>query len=133
MKMKNIFIFLLAFFTSALFAELPPYVYDNLKQSGTEEIMISVKKVKTSFFAIHEKEVTLEAEVVSVRRSKSGLKTGDTIAVFYVHEIRPFGMVGPSILPLLEENEIYLAYLTFDDVSKRYVPAARGHSFEPLN
>lgn len=130
--MKHIFIFLLTFYASKLCAELPPYVYDNLKQSAAEIVDIKVKKVQTSFFEIRQKEVTLEAEVVSVQLSKSGLKAKDTITIFYVHEIRPFGMVGPSTLPLLDENEIYHAYLTFDSVSKKYVPAARGQSFESL-
>jgi len=130
--MKKTVIFLLFFCISALFAELPPYVYDNLKQAAAEEIVMEVKKVRTSFFAIGKKEVTLEIKVVSVQKSKSGLKAGDLLTVFYLHEMRPLGMVGPSTLPLLDKNKIYHAYLTFDDVSKRYVPAARGQSFEPL-
>lgn len=131
-KMKNICIFLLIFYTSSLLAELPPYVYDQLKHSATEDVVIEVKKVRTSFFAIHDQDVNIEARVVTVRHSERGLKVGDTIAVFYIHEIRQAGMVGPSTLPVLHENKIYHAYLTFDDVGKKYIPAARGQSFEPL-
>lgn len=130
--MKNICIFLLTFYTSSLFAELPSYVYDQLKHSAAEDVVIAVKKVQTSFFAIYDQDVNIEAKVVSVRYSEKGLKAGDTIVVFYVHEIRPTGMVGPSTLPVLHENKIYHAYLTFDNVNKKYIPAARGQSFEPL-
>lgn len=139
MKMKkylSILIYML--FISHLYAELPPYVYENLQKKSPEVLMIKATKVTSpsnlfNLFNLfnHSREVTVEAKVLRVRTSKSGLKAGDIITIFYTTVTsRPSGWVGPSSLPILKESEIYDAFLTKSVEGNYYIPSARGQSFE---
>ena len=110
-----------------------PDVYENLKNNAPESLYISVEKVETRWSVLPLSEVTVfvNAKVLSVYDSQSDLKKGDMITIIYKTVIfRPPGWVGPSAIPILDENKTYNAYLKKSDAGKIYVPAARGRSFE---
>lgn len=114
-----------------LLAELPPYVYDALQKNAPESLLIKVDSVRTSSSMVTENAVTVEAEVINVIRSKSGLRKGDRITIAYsTFASRPGGWVGPSPIPVLEKDKIYSAFLKKDAVSNLYLPAAKGRSFK---
>ena len=71
------------------------------------------------------KEVTIQAQIVRVGRSLSGLERGDAITVKYEVSTVPFP--GPRPVPILRKNEVYPAFLNKSGNS--YVPAAFGESF----
>lgn len=135
---KYLSILMYMLFMSNLYAELPPYVYENLQKKSPEALTIKVTKVTSpshlfNLFNLFNKrrEVTAEAKVLNVKISKSGLKAGDMITIFYTTiTSRPSGWVGPSSLPILEESEIYNAFLIKSVEENYYIPSARGKSFE---
>ena len=128
MKIKILFI--LSLFTLNVHAELPPQVYENYQKNAPEVLTILVEKVGTSLLSLSEKSVTVTAKVIRVTRSKSHLKRGNTITINYHTSFwKPIGCVGPSSLPILEENETYTAFLKKGE-KNHYHPAARGKSFK---
>ncbi|MFO0812511.1 MAG: hypothetical protein U0796_04800 [Gemmatales bacterium] len=72
-----------------------------------------------------EREVTVQARIVRVGRTLSGLDKGDTITVKYAYSTVPFP--GPRPVPLLRKNEVYPAFLRAS--GNHYEPAAYGESF----
>ena len=113
-----------------LFGELPPSIYKELQNSAPELLVIKVHHVKINSSISTDIRVDLVAEVLSVRRSKSGLKKGDRITIVYRTFIsRPEGWVGPSPTPVLEKNKIYKAFLKKRKEGNLYLPAAKGKSF----
>jgi len=113
-----------------LLAELPPYVYEELQKSAPESLVIKVHHVKINSSISTDIKVDLVAEVLSVRRSNSGLKKGDRITIVYRTFIsRPGGWVGPSPIPVLEKNKVYRAFLKKRKEGNLYLPAAKGKSF----
>ena len=119
-------------FTMNLSAELPPYVYENLKKNSPEVLKIKVIKVTSSPKIINNsKDITIQAKVLNVKTSQSGLKAGDMITIIYNKVTnRPKGWVGPSSLPILERSEVYKAFVEKASEASYYVPSARGKSFE---
>lgn len=130
--MKKILLVLVSLLlTSNLYAELPPYVYENLQKNAPEALTITVTKVQTSLSSLTEKKVTVEARVLRVKHSRSGLKKGDSLTIVYYSVFwRPSGWVGPSSLPVLEEKHMYQAFLRKDERTNYYYPDARGKSFK---
>ena len=129
MKIKTLLIFI--FFSLTLHAELPPYIYENYQKNAPEALTISVEKVKTSLISISEKSVTVMAKVIRVKRSESKLKRGDSIIIVYRSIFwKPSGWVGPSSLPVLDEKQIYKAFLRKGEKTIYYFPAAKGKSFK---
>lgn len=132
---KHLFTLMYVLFMSNLYAELPPYVYEDLRNNSPEIITIKVIKITSSSILLNlfksTKDIKLEAKVLHVNTSESGLKAGDRIDIFYsTVTSRPKGWVGPSSLPVLEQSEVYTAYLRKDDQGNYYVPSAKGKSFE---
>ena len=120
---------LLLLITLNLYAELPPYVYEQAKNSANEKIKILVLKVETSIFNVVEQDITITAKVLGIERSKSNLKIDDTIKIFYSRiTSRPNGWVGPSQNYPLNKDKKYIAYITKTDQGY-YIPDARGKSF----
>jgi|SRR5581483_2204756 len=112
-------------------AELPPDVYDKLQREAPELLTIEVLAVKTEAKAFKDTvyvNVTAEARVRKVQRSKSQLQEGAVISIAYVHRQRKVPVDGPSEIPILAKGKVYPAYL--EKKRDGYEPAARGHSFE---
>jgi len=129
--MKKILLLISILFTLNLHAELPPYVYEDLQKNAPEALIIVVNKVKTSSSLFSDTKVTVEAKVLRVFHSQSGLKKGDIITIFYTTVTsRPRGWVGPSSLPVLKEKQKYKAFLRKDERNNYYHPDARGQSFK---
>jgi len=130
--MKRTILLISLLLTLNLHAELPPSVYENYQKNAPEVLIISVKKVETFLSSFNEKSVAAKAKVLRVIRSKSGLKKGDTITISYTtFTSRPRGWVGPSSLPVLEEEQKYKTFLKKME-NNTYAPAARGKSFKYL-
>lgn len=114
-----------------LAAEIAPQEYYKMQMSAGEHVEISVLKSKTRrpWFSKNT-EVTLEAQIVSVTASTSGLKTGDRITISYTYRKLGRDVAGPRPIPIQRKGTITPAFLDFDSESNTYVPAARGASFE---
>lgn len=129
--MKKIPLLISILFTLNLHAELPPYIYENYQKNAPEALTISVKKVETSLISMSDKSVTITAKVIRIKRSQSKLKKGDSITIIYNSTFwKPSGWVGPSSLPVLEEKQIYKAFLRKGEKNNYYFPAAKGKSFK---
>lgn len=122
-------------------AELAPEVYAALQQKAPEVLSLQVVEVKIDrdwhkpdgcgFFEFEvERDVVVQARVLAVTRSESGLRPGTVIQIPYESIRRCSGYSGARSIPLLEEEEKVVAYLAKN--GRYYAPAARGASFESL-
>lgn len=127
---------------SALYAEMPFRVYIEEQDEAQEFVVIEALDVSRDcrFWSDHRR-ITVHARVLEVRRSAAGLKPGQTIELRYTHRTPPGGdWVGPSPIPVLREGSRTPAFLNRDRsedaksaAPARFVPAAGGYSFEPLD
>jgi hypothetical protein len=113
---------------TAVRAELPPGSYDSLRVSAPEAVVIEVVAVTRRPGTQGATTVTLQAKVLTVERSNTGLKKGDVVSIRYL-QIAQNGFVGPRPVPLLEKGAVYPAFLRKEPQSKMYEPAAYGESF----
>jgi hypothetical protein len=137
--MKTLLLF--AFFFCAMmysFAELPPHAYEDMKKKSRENLVVRV--VDLSIDSTSEKDksgndiliqnVTLKSKIQTVKKTSSKRRKGNTITINY--EVRNHdpksGWVGPSQIPILEKNSLYIAYLRKVD-NGTYAPSAGSHSF----
>ena len=115
-------------------AELPPSAYAGFQQSAGEKLDIRVINVETSGWlrelVFKDVRITVQAKVLRVDRSASGLLPGKTIYISYRQEKRPAGWVGPGEVPSLSTGEVRPAFLEYVE-GNVYAPAARARSFEP--
>ncbi|MDM5270606.1 hypothetical protein PGH07_00270 [Sulfurovum sp. zt1-1] len=129
--MKKFLFNITLLFSAKLLAELPPYVYEELQKNAPELLLIKINSVETNVSLFTETRVNVVAEVLEVRRSKSGLKKNDRITIVYTtFTSRPRGWVGPSPVPLLEKDKTYSAFLRKSEEVNIYMPAAKGKSFQ---
>ena len=129
--MKKALLFIAALCTVTLHAALSPSYYRGLQDNAPEALRIEVIKVETYLLAADTKSVSIEARVLSVRRSKSGLERGDELTIIYNTVFkRPKRWVGPASVPVLEEKGVYKAFLEKYKTGKSYIPAAGGKSFK---
>lgn len=110
-------------------AELPPGSYDRLRAVAPEALVIEVVNVGRKLGDQGRTAVIMQAKVLTVERSKTGLKKGDIISIHYTR-IEQLGVVGPRQVPLLEKGGIYPAFLQKGDKDKVYEPTAYGESFK---
>jgi len=110
---------------SVLLAELPPQVYDKLKEQAPEILLIQVLHVNESVFS---SSVDIEAKVIKIDKTCSDIKVSDTINISYERARRITGWVGPSQPLLLEKGTKYIAFLYCRD--KKCSIAAKGKSFQ---
>lgn len=112
-------------FSTLAHAEPPPGTYDRLRTSAEEAVTIQVTSVKET---ADEKanEVIVEAKVLGVERSKSGLKKGDAVTITY--SIPKVLKPGPTLVPILDKESVYPAFL--NKQGKVFSPAAAGSSFQ---
>lgn len=112
-------------------AEIAPEYYAAWQSQAPEEILIRVQRVQTPLISFSRtKPVTLNAEVISVTRSQSGLQPGDRITIKYEHFSPPRSWVGARPLPLLQRGKEYPAFLQWSGEENAYLPAAQGASFQ---
>ena len=126
---------LLASFGTVSLAELPPYVYKERQQQAPESLIIKVGSVKVRATDEPQRkrmDVSVEAKVKQVNRTKTGLKAGDVIRINYVQSQYKVPLVGPSEVPILKEGQVYPAYLMREEKGKEYAPAAGGYSFTEM-
>lgn len=127
---------------SAAWAELPPYVYEDLQQKAPEALLIEVTSVdvgrrfaKPDGCSWYEFEVirnvSVEARVVRVTRSAAGLRPGDAIRVEYASINRCSGYNGPRSIDMVRRGDHIRAFLAKGDRAGLFVPAARGATFTP--
>lgn len=125
----------------------PPHLSKKLLKNAQEKIEIQVDKIAikdVSHGKYLRKLVNVKAIILSVKESKSQLKTGSAIYILYLH--RYDNMPGPSIIPILKKKNRYFAYLnklkgklhkkdmimSGWDSSNQYQPAALGKSFKDI-
>lgn len=117
-------------------AELPPQVYDQLKDESAESVAIETlsvsEEVSSDTEGVKILTISVKAKILSVERSKSGLKPGDHIQVRYQVMQNAEMKVGPSEPIIVEIGKPYLAYLEKVDSTGTYRITARGRSFCPL-
>ena len=112
-------------------SELPPQVYEEMKRSSSEVLVIKVSAVEATTDAKgRETTFIYGASVIRSVRSKTGVKVGDKIVVRSRHHIFGPGEVGPSNPSKLKKDETVTAYLTRTRKGAVYTIAAGGHSFE---
>ncbi len=115
-------------------AELAPSAYRDMQSRAPEVIQIQITARKSSRLGFlnfsGDRNERLEASVLSVTRSKSGLIAGDKITITYLH--KKLRGVGPRPIPKLTNGGTYPAWLT-RDAEGTYSPAARGASFSIVN
>jgi hypothetical protein len=118
--------------SSRVAAELPPSVYEEKRSAAPEVHRIRVRDVSTGIcipVLCSNQSVTVQAEVIEVVRSGSGIRQGDRIEIRYDHFRPGEGWVGPSPIPILKKGAEYTAYLESDGKAG-FRPGARGRSFD---
>lgn len=148
---------------NSIWAEIPPKAYMEMQREAPEFVYIKVLHVKVE----HEKarplpatklpdrdfdKVTIRAAVVKVKRSRTKLKKGQVIEIYYeadkawnapynLSQIADGNMSAKRIIQpirLLKKMKVYPAFLTLDAASTSvdekhipsYLPYAYGRSFE---
>lgn len=121
------FLTILAALTVPTFAhaEPPPGTYDRLRANAEEAVTIQVTSAKASA-GENAKEVIVEAKVLGVERTKSGLKKGDSVIITY--SVPTVLKPGPTLVPILDKEGVYPAFL--NKQGKVFSPAAAGSSFQ---
>lgn len=118
---------------TGLSAEIAPDEYQKMQLGSEEHLEILVRSVsKKSWLFSRDTKVTVNAEVLVVHRSRTGLSEGDQITIAYTHTKQSKGWAGPRPIPILKRKSETSAFLAFDEQEKVYVPSARGYSFESL-
>ena len=118
-------------------AALPPSAYKPDQDAAPEALVIAVLSVKSEVNKDREStrtHVEARARVVEVKRTASGLKVGDEIAISYTNlELkRDERRVGPgSYIPVLEEGKVVPAYVKGNQKTG-YMPAAQIYSFQEI-
>lgn len=116
-------------------AELPPEVYEEMQGKASEALKIRVNKVSSERLGLldfsGDRRQTVEATVISVTRTRSGLKAGDVIVIRYIARNPDEKMAGPSPIPRLKEGKEYPAWLSWAKAG-HYETAARGYSFSTV-
>jgi hypothetical protein len=120
----------LLMFSGAAFAELPPSAYSNMQAKAGDVVTVEVLRVENTPGAdANQQQIAVLAQVSDVRRSTDGLKAGDFVTITYTINKHQAGWVGPGEIPLLAEKAETIAYLTKDQDTGNYSPAAGRMSF----
>lgn len=141
--MKNLLI-LFVFFSSLVcsFAELPPHAYEDMKKKAPEFLTIRVLDVSIDSTMEKDrsgnetvvKNVTVKSTIQSVKKTSTKKRRGNTITISYTVRIHDpnSGWVGPSQIPILEENHTYTSFLRYVKDEGAYAPSAGSHSFNEV-
>jgi hypothetical protein len=129
---------LVAILAAKVGAVLPPDAVEGLKADAQAVLEVKVLEVQTAADPAERFDVVYRMEVISVLRSTTRVKPGETIQVrsYGVSQaLLDRGFVGPKIPALLEPGWIGTAYLDPDpqasgaDAERQFVIAAHGDSF----
>ncbi len=135
--LKSLFaLFVVIATASSTHGELPPAVYKDLQKKSPEALMIKVESVKISTAnepTVKVMVISAEARVETVIRSASGLKPGDKLRINYVHLEHKEPLAGPSEPDVLQEGQVYPAFLSKVERNGSYALAAEGYSFRKAN
>ena len=115
------------------FAALPPSAYKSWQKEAPEHLAVKVRSVKTSETNKPnwvEVAVTVQVQVKQIHRSRSRLKIGDVIAIYYERRMFKGPWTGPAPVPLLVQGQDYPAYLK--KVQQGYESAAGAYSFSEM-
>ena len=118
--------------------ELAPEVYQAMQQAAPEVLQLEILSVEIDrdfhkpdgcgFFEFEiTRNVVVEAKVLSVVRSRIGIRPGAVLRIPYTSVKRCEGFSGPRSLLLLSEKDRVYAYLA--KTERGLAPAARGASF----
>jgi len=122
-------ILIVSIFATQATAELPPYAYAESQQDSPEKLVVKV--LSTSREDVEDGLlVEMQAQVMSIARTASGLSEGDVITIVYGQKNNPDGMVGPGPIPLLREGITSPAFLIFNKNKAVYYPSAGSFSFD---
>ena len=113
-------------------AELPPFVYDEMKRNATDVVIVQIVEAPKAAVLIRGKrqQVTYEAKVLRVIRSKSRLHPGGGMVIQSSYYRFGPEEVGPSNPRRLKKNDVVMAYLSKGERAGEFRIAAGGHSFE---
>ena len=113
-------------------AELPPYVYEEKKSAAPEHLELKILNseiVESKAGGTTTAMVKATAEVIAVKRSKTGVKPGQSIVISYdTITKRPSGWAGPSSASVLRKDMKVTAWLARQEKGI-FAPAAGGRSF----
>jgi hypothetical protein len=114
-------------------AELPPGSYDKLRKGAGEMLVIEIMTVQQKAISGNKIEVTLQAKILRVEQSRTGLKPGVQMVISY-SEFDPKANrpAGARPVPILERGGVYPAFLNRANNGKSYEPAAYGESFRMM-
>ena len=95
-------------------AELPPFVYDEMKRNASDVVVVRILEVAKAKAVVRGKrqQITYEAKVLRVIRTKSRLQSGGAIVIQSHYYMFGPGEVGPSNPRRLKKTDIVLAYLS---------------------
>lgn len=111
-------------------AELPPSAYEAMQAKAPEYLEIEVLRVDVEpGAAANERKVNVLALAQAVTRTASGLRAGDIVHIVYTLKEHPPGWSGPGPVPVPAEKDRTVAYLSKNDASGDYSPAAGAMSF----
>ena len=113
-------------------AELPPFVYDEMKRNASDVVVVRILEVAKAKAVVRGKrqQITYEAKVLRVIRTKSRLQSDGAIVIQSHYYMFGPGEVGPSNPRRLKKNDVVHAYLSKGQKADEFQIAAAGHSFE---
>jgi hypothetical protein len=140
MRKRSIAIAIFLILATAVLADLSPDVYKALQRTAPEALSIQVLSVdihrsfakppSCSFFDFEViRNVKVEARVVRVARSETGVRPGDVIGIEYSSISRCSDWNGPRSIPLLRKGDLVYAFLARRGRTASFDPAARGATF----
>lgn len=109
-------------------AELPLQAYIAKAQRAPDAVRLKVLTVDQEKMG-RVTGITMQGEVIEVRRSESGLAPRDRIEIRYSIVQRPPDVVGPGQPGVPAAGEVVCAFLRHAADASHYAPAAGGASF----
>jgi hypothetical protein len=128
---------------TAVLAELSPDVYRDLQRKAPEVLYVQVSSVDVHrrfakpsgcpFFDFEViRDVKVDARVLRVARSATGVRAGDVIEIDYSSVSRCSGWSGPRSIQMLRNGDRVYAFLAGRDRTAGFEPAARGATFSDV-
>ena len=140
MRERCLVIAILLILATAVLADLSPDVYKDLQRKAPEALSIQVSSVDVhrsfakpsscSFFDFEViRKVKVEARVLRVVRSGTGVRPGDVIEIEYSSISRCSDWNGLRSMQLLRKGDLVFAFLSRRGRTASFEPAARGATF----
>jgi phenylpyruvate tautomerase PptA (4-oxalocrotonate tautomerase family) len=122
-------LFLMLFFIPVLRAELPPSAYESMQAKAPEYFKVEILRIDVEPGETPtQQKVQLVALITEVIRTASGAKPNEIINILYTVTEHPKGWVGPGVVPIPNEKERTVAYLSKTGAGD-FEPAAGRMSF----